>query len=482
MDKVQVDENIKELLTSNFDGIMAMEKNSPEIYNAFSKLLSAIDTKYGSGNGIKNLQYLAPLKSTNPNTIPINYISIEFIDWEGQKKGFYVFNWWQFQRAFDFLNKYTDNPTLSIKINWGNGDAFLLGELDVLKYTTSANYGFLGDRFKTLLKVGNLDWFNRTSDKSLYINHLENLDFESGLGIAKELDIFVDGIRVQDWLQAQTYVLTHYQDVGSRHKVEIGVVFDGKYPSDNYINITLDYQRFLANNNLTPPNTQISTIPYNGFVGYIVLDTIRYHFISNRIASSLPMVSKYYDVDGLITVNNIFDYNWGDADYVWRELNAQNPKLLEWNNVQKVQPTTAQSTQQVTIKRGKPITSASSQGTATGMQKYKGSSGWSSDWKARGLRPSPSRSASQENPNALAVGNDSQLYEIKTDKNGTQKWSKYKRLTIEEVSPTSITNRGDLLLAIDILDNMALEPTLDADDIKLIRDQQVNFAVEYEKR
>jgi hypothetical protein len=49
---------------------------------------------------------------------------------------------------------------------------------------------------------------------------------------------------------------------------------------------------------------------------------------------------------------------------------------------------------------------------------------WRPDWKAMGLRPSPSRKASLEKIDALGLGNDGIVYEVIQDKKGTQKWKK----------------------------------------------------------
>lgn len=49
MDKQQVTEALKNLLDNNKMDISAMAKNSPEVYDAFNKVVNAISSKYGSG-------------------------------------------------------------------------------------------------------------------------------------------------------------------------------------------------------------------------------------------------------------------------------------------------------------------------------------------------------------------------------------------------------------------------------------------------
>jgi hypothetical protein len=49
---------------------------------------------------------------------------------------------------------------------------------------------------------------------------------------------------------------------------------------------------------------------------------------------------------------------------------------------------------------------------------------WRPDWKAMGLRPSPTRKASLGIVDELGLGNDGIVYEIGEDKKGTKKWKK----------------------------------------------------------
>jgi hypothetical protein len=49
---------------------------------------------------------------------------------------------------------------------------------------------------------------------------------------------------------------------------------------------------------------------------------------------------------------------------------------------------------------------------------------WRPDWKAMGLRPSPTRKASLGKVDDVGLGNDGIVYEIGEDKKGTKKWKK----------------------------------------------------------
>jgi hypothetical protein len=64
---------------------------------------------------------------------------------------------------------------------------------------------------------------------------------------------------------------------------------------------------------------------------------------------------------------------------------------------------------------------------------YDTSTTWSEDWSNKGWRPSPQRSAGGSKSDAVGYGADGNWYEIKTDKNGTQKWAKMKLGSINDL-------------------------------------------------
>lgn len=65
---------------------------------------------------------------------------------------------------------------------------------------------------------------------------------------------------------------------------------------------------------------------------------------------------------------------------------------------------------------------------------YDTSTLWSEDWSMqKGWRPSPQRSAGGSKSDAVGYGADGNWYEIKTDKNGTQKWAKMKLGSINDL-------------------------------------------------
>jgi len=83
---------------------------------------------------------------------------------------------------------------------------------------------------------------------------------------------------------------------------------------------------------------------------------------------------------------------------------------------------------------------------------YDTSTTWSEDWVNKGWRPSPQRSASQSKPDAIGYGADGNWYEIKTDKNGTQRWAKMKSTPYDlNILKKYITNMSeeDIALLVD---------------------------------
>jgi hypothetical protein len=86
---------------------------------------------------------------------------------------------------------------------------------------------------------------------------------------------------------------------------------------------------------------------------------------------------------------------------------------------------------------------------------------WTKDWKANGLRPSPTRKASLEKLDALGVGNDGVVYEVVKDKNGTKKWKKTGFTLYNPDVREQFTSKYDLQLLYDqiVYENSQLYPT-----------------------
>ena len=85
---------------------------------------------------------------------------------------------------------------------------------------------------------------------------------------------------------------------------------------------------------------------------------------------------------------------------------------------------------------------------------------WTKDWKANGLRPSPTRKASLEKLDALGVGNDGVVYEVGQDKNGTKKWKKTGFTLYNPDVRKEFTSKYDLQLLYDqiVYENSQLDP------------------------
>ena len=196
------------------------------------------------------------------------------------------------------------------------------------------------------------------------------------------------------------------------------------------------------------------------------------------------MPLRAFDVDTKLG-GGIFDYDWGNGYEIYRDIERANSTLLKVNNPS---TTTTPSTAQVTLKRGKPITSKSSQKQAPTpsltIQDYVNTADWTPKWKSQGYRPSPTRSASAEKNLSLGVGNDGQIYMINKDKNGVQRWTKSKTLTVENISVSALNDKNDLLRAVAILQSILDEPSnnLDNDEVQGVKDKQADFIMEYNKR
>jgi hypothetical protein len=76
---------------------------------------------------------------------------------------------------------------------------------------------------------------------------------------------------------------------------------------------------------------------------------------------------------------------------------------------------------------------------------------WRPDWKAMGLRPSPTRKASLEKLNALGLGNDGLIYLVDEDKRGVKKWKKTKYNLFNGANRAEFSEVYDKNLLIDQL-------------------------------
>ena len=116
------------------------------------------------------------------------------------------------------------------------------------------------------------------------------------------------------------------------------------------------------------------------------------------------------------------------------------------------------------IKRGVytliPATTSPTSSSATTINYI---TNWRPEWKAIGLRPSPTRKASLEKSDALGLGNDGIIYEIATDKNGTKKWKKTRYNLFNETIRREFSQIYDRNMLIDQLnyENSQLDKTDD---------------------
>ena len=86
---------------------------------------------------------------------------------------------------------------------------------------------------------------------------------------------------------------------------------------------------------------------------------------------------------------------------------------------------------------------------------------WTPDWKARGLRPSPTRKASLEKVDALGLGNDGIIYKVEEDKKGVKKWKKTGYTKFNGNNRDDFSSKYDLELLYDqlVYENTQLDST-----------------------
>jgi hypothetical protein len=478
MDKVKVDENLRELVSTNLDGIDAMQKNSPEIYSAFEKLLTAIDNKYGSGLATKNLGYLGYVSQQNVptgNLIPLNAILIDITTWYGEKRVIPAYTWAQLETALDFIyysmavdlsSGSIDNSVLPLRISWENGLEIAI-DLQLKNYMQKTSpTQTLNNFIEEVLKRGAdemIGIFTITTQKSVYKSYVGTLSFQLiNIGLVEFNFGTVNGVSVNSWMELQTYILNSYQ-LSATNPFKIFIAW--KDTRGSYVNIDFNLNDFLTLNKFG--GTILSAPSY---IGYVVLYDILRKSFGCQIPSFSPSISAY-DLAG--SVGKIWDYDFGNGYEIYREIEKANSTLLKVNN-----PSTTTTTPKPAKTQTKPTSKALS------MADYIDIADWTPKWKSRGDRPSPTRSASAEKLNNIGVGNDGQIYIIKEDKNGVKRWTKGKTLTIDSVSPKSIDDKNDLLRAVAILQDMLdqSQGAFDKDEIQEIKDQQANLIMEYTKR
>lgn len=475
MDKTQVDENLKELLTSNINEIFAMEKNAPEIYGAFTQLLSAIDSKYGSGEASKNLTYLSSSVSSKQPTVKKDILYIEIIeDNPSSGRTWKVYSWWQLERFLDILYnlRYFVTKYVDVKMYW-NGYApnqRIKCEIELERYYEGKNR-FIGEDIKMVLEgTRKEDGIIGITTESKYKDMLPNIDFDGGEMEAKPLTVLTPLVAYENrWDYVQYVVLRRYQK--QEFNTELTVQFDSKNAwSDKDIQYRLDFAWFLRQNNIESP--QYPNIPSQAFIGYILFDATNQLFGQPPILNGLP--TAIFDSPNKIEGFDVLDYDWGNAYRVWEDLYTNERTLLEFWDVK------AKPTNQTKSVKSTPSSTSNSSSLPYLLQK----STWTSDWKYLGVRPSPERPASKESLKSIGLGNDGGIYKISKDKNGVLRWVKDKTLKLKDINPSIFTSLDDLEKAVAILENDIKSSIgiLDKEDIAELKSKQLEFAQAWDKK
>ena len=178
-------------------------------------------------------------------------------------------------------------------------------------------------------------------------------------------------------------------------------------------------------------NVNISWTDSNGIKGstsYDIKDAITYFNDKNWILVDKNIPNKSYS----FKVGDSFRYSSDtyEIEKIYKENTFDMVSYRQTTGVpigQKLFPASEifASSLEDYIKRGVytliPATTSPTSSSATSINYI---TNWRPEWKAMGLRPSPTRKASLENDGDFGLGNDGIIYEIATDKNGTKKWKK----------------------------------------------------------
>lgn len=137
------------------------------------------------------------------------------------------------------------------------------------------------------------------------------------------------------------------------------------------------------------------------------------------------------------------NFKWGKSPqgfYFWSEI-ASGRWEIYYDDPSKYPLQTASEYAQ---SQQSPSQATSSQTASTGSL-----SAWTPDWKQLKMRPSPTRHASQSRIGEIGIGNDGNVWSVKADSSGVQKW--YKEKGTNPIAPHNLSRLSieDLKTMID---------------------------------
>lgn len=445
MDKKETTRLLNNLLEYNKVDINNIRATFPDLGNAFMNVLLAIDEEYGSGNIDRTL--LRETKKSNFNELGDSFIG-KYIYKPNSKEWYYfdsITNYDEANQRYTF-KIYTNNafsksnvaeeiiwPVKSLEeilstkefegwklftLNVGDKVALPKTKQGVAGVTSGAlrearlrgqNYLYIVE----IKKIGTiLLWYDNIPNKGdffilqdvePYEENEEKLGFKVGDEFTTELS------------RQKNYTFNYVIERIEGDKTVVSWTDqDGKQVIDY---LTKDAQENFDNGVWILSGK--STTPVTSQYSFKVGDS----FIYGQDTYTIDNISQQTDSSGV--TKDVVSYKFGPGN---KQKNNMWAESLEKN-----------------IKDGTyTLISASTSSVNYVTQ-------WTPEWKARKLRPSPTRKASLENVDALGLGNDGLIYKVEEDKRGVKKWKKTGYNVFNSANRADFTSRYDLELLYDQL-------------------------------
>jgi hypothetical protein len=474
MDKKETTRLLNNLIQYNRVDINNMKGTFPELGDAFMNVILAIDEEYGSGNIDRTLlrtPVAQPIATDDVEEFGKQFVG-RFLYKPGGKEWYY-FDSLISQKKIDEINQDF------VYKNYSN-TAFSKSNVPEEILWTKAN---LTENFKDTGAAGWLPFNLKAGDKVaipetqqgvkiitatiptiinralkknqdyLYVNSLYDilnnkyyLSLSDGLNGQQE-DIFI----MQD-------VKPYKQATASR--IQVGEYFKGKkWRSDEYVKVTK------IEKDINGDET-VFGVHEKGEDYKLDLDSVNDFFSSGEFYFIPPPKNAVQNKKVDFKEGDIFYYNGSKELYTIKKI-KQNDIIIGYTNAKGGYNENARTIKdaQENFDTGVWILS----GKSNTAVKY--ITQWTPDWKARGLRPSPTRKASLEKMDALGLGNDGIIYQVDADKRGVKKWKKTGFTRFNGNNRDDFSSKYDLEL---LYDQLVYENTeLDSTDIEFKENEKL---------
>jgi hypothetical protein len=508
MDKKETTRLLNNLLEYNKVDINNIRATFPDLGNAFMNVVLAIDEEYGSGNIDRTL--LRETKKSNFNEFGDSFIG-KYLYKPNSKEWYYfdsITNYDEANQRYTFktyTNNAFSNSNVAEEINWSK--SILEELLNTKEYAGWKLFTLnVGDKVTLPKTKQGVAKFNSGAVKEaklrgqdyLYIVEIQKggtivlwYDNTPGNGdffIIQDFEPYEEklGFKVGDYFRGKKFVGTKWikitkilndevlgkRDSGGDYHINKATFTDNIKSGEFYIipDPTISQMSFKVGDEFTTEVSRKQNYTYNyvidkidgdktvvswtdqkgkHIVDYLTKDvqelfdnnkwqlttksvyaplTNQYSF---KVGDSFIYSNKEYKIDRIVEETdlngNIYDIVYY-KDVVNRQENSRPADVLEKK-----------------IKDGTyTLVSASTSSVNYITQ-------WTPEWKARKLRPSPTRKASLENVDALGLGNDGLIYKVEEDKRGVKKWKKTSYNVFNSNNRADFTSRYDLEMLYDQL-------------------------------